>query len=247
MAEVVQYTLGMSNGFFVKDGGLIAVDCGSELGSGKFIEACTQCGVEPRDIRLLVVSHGHVDHFVNMDEMRTVTGAPIMCHRNAAESLREARYPDVRPRNDVGRFIWDHRNPDEQPVPVLHPMKPDIVVEGTVDLAPWGIRGRLVETYGHSDSCMSLLLDSGQAIVGDLVVADPRDGSASIAYFCCSEDIEAANEQVFASVAFLLDNANVFYSGHGGPFTRAEVEKALAAAQAEAAECRDGSGRRDSA
>jgi hydroxyacylglutathione hydrolase len=236
MAEVVQYTLGMSNGFFVKDRGLIAVDCGSELGREPFLDVCERHGITPRDISLLVVSHGHVDHFVNMDEMRAITGAPLMCHKNAARPLREALYPDVRPRNAAGRFIWDSRDPSEEPVPVLHPMEPDLLVEGTVDLSGWGIQGRLVETPGHSDSCMSLVLDSGEAIVGDLVVEDPRDGSATVAYFCLSDDLEAANRQVFASVASLLDVADSFYCGHGGPYTKAEVNEALAAARAEAAE-----------
>jgi len=247
MAEVIQYTLGMSNGFFVKDSGIIAVDSGSELGRERFLEVCVDKGIAPRDIRLLVVSHGHVDHFVNMDEMRAVTGAPIMCHRNAALNLREARYPDVRPRNEVGCFIWDNKEPGYEPVPVLHPMEPDLVVEGTVDLSPWGVRGRLVETFGHSLSCMSLVLESGQAIVGDLVVADPRDDSATLAYFCYTDDLAAANEQVFASVASLLVNGEIFYSGHGGPFSREEVAVALAAARAEAAQSGDGTGRRDEA
>ena len=247
MAEVIQYTLGMSNGFFVKNRGIIAVDCGSELGREGFLKVCEENGIAPQDIRLLIASHGHVDHFVNMDEMRAATGAPLMCHKNAARALREAEYPDVRPRNAAGRFIWDKKDPAEQPVPVLYPMEPDVLVEGTVDLAPWGIDGRLVETFGHSDSCMSLILDSRQAIVGDLVVEDPRNGSATAAYFCCNDDLDAADQQVFASLGFLLDNADVFYSGHGGPFTRADVVKALAEAKAEAAGRKDGAGRRDNA
>ena len=247
MPEVIQYTLGMSNGFFVRDRGLIAVDCGAELGREHFLRACAECGVQPRDIRLLIVSHGHVDHFVNMDEMKAVTGAPIMCHRQAAESLRNALYPRVKARNDLGRYLLGRQLAGGEPIPVLHPMAPDVVIEGTVDLAPWGIRGRLVETFGHSDSCMSVILDSRQAIVGDLLVEDPRDHSPAVAYFCCTDDLDEANRQTFSSVRFLLDQADTFYSGHGGPFTREGVVNALAAAEAEAAAYWDGAGRRDNA
>jgi glyoxylase-like metal-dependent hydrolase (beta-lactamase superfamily II) len=234
MAEVIQYTLGMSNGFFVKDDGFVAVDCGSELGVEPFLGVCAESGVEPKDIRLLVVTHGHVDHFVNMGEMRTATGAPIMCHKNAERSMREARFPEVRPRSGF------------QPVPVLCPIAPDLVVSGTVDLGPWGIGGRLVETPGHSDSCMSMVLDSGQALVGDLVVEDPRDHSASLAYFCCTDDMAAADRQIFLSVEYLLKSAATFFSGHGGPFTKADVARALKAAQAEAGWCVDGAERKES-
>ena len=238
MAEVIQYTLGMSNGFFVKDRGIVAVDSGSELGSEHFLSVCSDCEVEPEQIQLLIVSHGHVDHFVNMGEMKAVTGAPIMCHKNAERTLREAIYPDVHPRNRLGEWISSQRSPDEEPVPVVHPIVPDIVVEGTVDLRPWGVEGRLVETFGHSLSCMSLVLDSGQAIVGDVLVEDPRDGSASLAYFSYTDDQPAADQQLFAGVAYLLEHADTFYSGHGGPFTRDEIIQALAAAKAEAAEDR---------
>lgn len=234
MAEVIQYTLGMSNGFFVRDRGLIAVDCGSELGREPFLRVCEEHGIAPRDIGLLVVSHGHADHYVNMDEMRAVTGAPLMCHKNAERNLRETIYPDVRARNRVGRGILAQVRSEEEPVPILPPMAPDLLVQGTVDLEPWGISGRLVETPGHSPSCMSVILESDQAIVGDLIVADPVDGSVCLAYFCSIDDIEAANEQVFASVEYLLAHAETFYSGHGGPFTHDEVTRALDEARAEA-------------
>ncbi|MBN1321010.1 MAG: MBL fold metallo-hydrolase [Thermoleophilia bacterium] len=246
VAEVIQYTLGMSNGFFVKDRGIIAVDSGSELGREHFLSACKECGIEPEQIKLLVVTHGHVDHFVNVGEMKAVTGAPIMCHKGAERNLREAIYPDVRPRNRLGDWLLSQADPDEEPVPVVYPIEPDIVVEGMVDLRPWGIDGRLVETFGHSLSCMSLLLDSGQAIVGDLLVVDPRDGTASLAYFSYSDDQSVADRQVFASVSYLLDNAELFYCGHGGPFTRDEIIEALAAAKAEADEDRVRLGRRES-
>jgi len=246
MAEVIQYTLGMSNGFFVKDRSIIAVDSGSELGREYFLSVCKACGIRPEQIRLLIVSHGHVDHFVNMGEMKAVTGAPVMCHKNAERTLREALYPDVRPRNRLGEWIRSQSPPDEEPVPVVHPIAPDIVVEGTVDLGPWGVDGRLVETFGHSLSCMSLVLDSGQAIVGDLLVADPRDSSASLAYFSYTDDQSVADQQLFAGVSYLLEHAETFYSGHGGPFARDEIIRALAAAKAEAAEGRVRLGRRES-
>jgi len=235
MTEVLQYTLGMSSGFFVRGEGVIAVDSGCELGREHFLGVCARTGVDPAEIRLQVVTHGHVDHFLNMDEMRAVTGAPLMCHRNAERSLKEAAHPDVRPRNGLGRWMLSELPPSEEPLGLLRPMTPDIVVEGTVDLRPWGVEGRLVETFGHSDGCMSVILDTGEALVGDLLVEDPRDGSPSLAYLCYTDDIATANRQLFASAEHLVDNAHTFYSGHGGPFSKADLVEALAAARDEAA------------
>jgi len=47
-------------------------------------------------------------------------------------------------------------------------------------------------------------------------------------------------------VSYLLEHAETFYSGHGGPFARDEIIRALAAAKAEAAEGRVRLGRRES-
>ncbi|MBN1628873.1 MAG: MBL fold metallo-hydrolase [Thermoleophilia bacterium] len=236
MSEVIQYKLGMANGFFVRDEGVIAVDSGCEVGREPFLRVCAEAGVAPEEIRLLVVTHGHVDHFLNMEEMRAVTGAPVMCHKNAEPSLRQALHPNVRPRNRLGRFMLSQLPPSEEPLALMRPTAPDIVVEGTVDLRPWGVEGRLVETFGHSDGCISVILDSGQAIVGDLLVEDVRGGIPSLAFLCYTDDIRKANEQIFTSAHYLADNAELFYSGHGGPFSRADLLAALAAAKAEAAE-----------
>lgn len=236
MSDVIQYRLGMANGFFVRGDGVIAVDSGCELGREAFLGVCEEAGVAPDDIRLLVVTHGHVDHFLNMGEMRAVTGAPLMCHKNAEASLRQALHPNVRARSRLGRYMLTQLPPSEEPLALMRPVAPDIVVEGTVDLRPWGVEGRLVETFGHSDGCMSVILDSGQAIVGDLLVEDVRDGSPSLAFLCYTDDIQAANEQLFRSARYLAENAETFYSGHGGPFSKDDLLAALAAAGAEAAE-----------
>lgn len=236
MSEVIQYTLGMANGFFVRGrNGVIAVDSGCELGREPFLTVCANTGVNPAEIQLLVVTHGHVDHFLNVGVMKEETGAPLVCHRNAERYLREALPPQVWARNALGRYMLAELPPSEEPIRLMRPVDPDLVIEGTLDLEPWGVDGQIIETPGHSDGCISVVLASGEAIVGDLLVCDPRDGTASLAFLCSSHDVQAANVELFASAERLAQCARIFYSGHGGPFTREELLTALAAARAEAA------------
>jgi len=233
MANVIQYTIGMSNGFFILDHGIVAVDCGSELGVELFLTACQEHGIDPKQIRLLIVTHGHVDHFINMGAMRAVTGAPVLCHRNAAKSMRLALYPEVHPRSRLGRKIIDEMEPSAEPCPYLPPVEPDLIFEGEFDLSPYGIEGTIIETPGHSNSCTSVVLSDGQAIVGDLLV-DDFTGKAALAYFCYATDPKQANPVLFKSCASLLAQADYFYSGHGGPFTKDEFLRALEEAKTEA-------------
>ena len=241
MAEILQYKSGMSNGFFIREGTcVIAVDGGARLGMEYAQGACVECGIDPKSVRLLVVTHAHVDHFVNMDELRRLTGAPLLCHKGAADTLIRAELPTVYPRNQVGEkvdaFRIEMTKLHGEPVPYLPPMTPDLLFEGTFDLKPYGIDGQIIETPGHSLTCTSVVLADRQAIVGDLIVDDEFTGGVpTLAYFGCDPDRRKANALLFPSCEKLLTLADMFYSGHGGPFTRAQFQTAYAAAQAEAA------------
>ena len=240
MAKVIQYQSGMSNGFFIVDQGIIAVDGGAQLGQEYFLKACSDAAIDPKSIRLLVVSHAHVDHFVNMDEMRKVTGAPLLCHRAAEDTLVNAKLPVCFPRNKVGEkvdaFRIEMTKLHGEPVPFLPPMKPDLTWEGEFDLTPYGVDGKIIETFGHSYSDTCVVLSDGQAVCGDLIVDDEfTDGIPTLAYFGCDPDRNKANALLFPSCEKLLKaGATKFYSGHGGPFTLSQFQFALSAAKAEA-------------
>jgi len=222
MRKVIQYTSGMSNGFFVVDRGVIAVDGGSEVGEDLFREHCRESGIDPGDVKLIVVTHGHGDHFVNTGCMRAVTGAPILCHEVAAERMVNCVYPHVKPRNATGRrmaaegmtgFPWEQV-----------PITPDLVKTGNVDLRPWGVEGFLTETPGHMEGSWSLVTAWGDVLVGDLLVTSPFTGRCELGYY--AEDPRDGS-RLCGSVRRLLEQGQRFYSGHGGPFTREEVKLAL--------------------
>lgn len=231
--KILQYTLGMSNGFFLVDKGIVAVDCGSELGVEHFRAVCDKNGINPKEITLIVTTHEHVDHIINLGAMQALTKAPLLCHRNAAKTLRLGLHPVVTPRNAVGRKIMSEMDPDAEPCPYLPPIEPDLIFEREFDLTPYGVDAKIIETPGHSRSCISVVTSDRQALVGDLLV-DDFTGKATLAFLCYSTEAEC-NPILFKSCEKLLSVADTFYSGHGGPFTKAEFETALEQAREEAA------------
>jgi glyoxylase-like metal-dependent hydrolase (beta-lactamase superfamily II) len=225
MLEVIQYTIGMSNGFFVRSGEtVIAVDSGGEMGDGPFLAVCQKHGIDPREITLLVVTHGHVDHFVNMGHMKALTGAPLLCHKLAAPFLCEGLKPVVFGRNALGREIMKVQAIEGDPIPFVPKVVPDIVFEGLYDLKPWGIDGKIIDTPGHSKCSTAIILDSGEALVGDTIVQPPGASSAGLAFLSDTENSDAV---LFDSVQMILSASHTVYSGHGGPFDRGEVMAAL--------------------
>ena len=243
MATVMQYQSGMSHGFFIRDEGVVCVDGGARLGREFFEEACAACGVDPKEVTLIVASHAHVDHTVNLDEIRKATGAPIACHKASEDVLVNAKYPVCFPRNKTGERVDAFRikmtKLHGDPVPYMPAYTPDITFTGEFDLTPYGVDGKVIETFGHSLTCTSVVLADRQAIIGDICVDDEfTDGVPQITYFGYDPDRRKANDLLFPSCERLLELADVFYSGHGGPFTREQFAAALDAARAEDREYR---------
>jgi glyoxylase-like metal-dependent hydrolase (beta-lactamase superfamily II) len=86
---------------------------------------------------------------------------------------------------------------------------------GQASLSTGGIAGRVVPTPGHTPGSVSVLLDSGEAIVGDMVIGDflrllRRPGLPIVAW-----DLERNWESVRQ---FLDLSPRTIYTGHGGPF-----------------------------
>jgi glyoxylase-like metal-dependent hydrolase (beta-lactamase superfamily II) len=225
MAKIFQYTLGISNGFFIfGDKGVIAVDTGLSEREEDFLAVCKKAGIKPTDIKLIIISHGHVDHFFNAVAMKKLTGAPLLCHRKASRFLMEGLSPDVRGRTAIGREILTRQAVEGDPCDHVPQVHPDIIIDCEYDLKPWGVDGKIIMTPGHSAGCMSVILDSGEALVGDIIAAPPETGIPGLAYFTYPG---GTDQELFNSVNRILQQAKIIYSGHGGPFEHDVIVKAF--------------------
>ena len=106
---------------------------------------------------------------------------------------------------------------------ILNANKIAYLINDDFDLKPFGVEGRIIITPGHTKCSVSVLLSSEIAIVGDMVVPSFFTGEAVLSYF--AEDAYA----VMKSVEQLMEQGRVFYGGHGGPFSREIMKKALKA------------------
>ena len=220
MTEVIQYTIGMSNGFLIRqDETVLAVDGGGEMNGDAFRKVCEDNGIDCKKIKLIILTHGHVDHFVNLGVIKELTGAPLLCHKKAERDVREGLEPRVSGRNKVGKAVMEIQKKMGNPISVIPKVEPDILVEGDYDLRPWGVDGKLIETPGHSVDSMSVVLDSGDVLVGDLIAAPPH-GDVCLAFL---SDTPGDNATLYASVDRVMEHARCVYSGHGGPYTPEQV------------------------
>ena len=100
----------------------------------------------------------------------------------------------------------------------------DITLTGNdVPLADWGIPGEIIYTPGHSPGSISILLETGDAFVGDLAMnAFPLRLSPGLPIF--ADSLETVKE---SWKNLLNKGAKVVYPAHGKPFSAEVIKKIL--------------------
>jgi len=93
-------------------------------------------------------------------------------------------------------------------------------VEDELDLATYGVAGRVVHTPGHTAGSVSVILDSGAALVGDtLFHLFPGRVYPPFA--------DLPTQLLESWKTLLASDADLFYPAHGRPVTREQLEKAF--------------------
>ncbi len=163
--------IGICNCFLLHGERTILVDAGAMGGFPSFLKTMKNLGVDLKSIDLILLTHGHWDHITCLSQVQEVTGAKIAVHQKDQYMVETGEPPFPDGTTPYGNFMsWTAKL-------LLHPHLPKIKVDMVLDdngmsLAEYGIPGKVVYTPGHSQGHSSILLDSGDAIVGDMAMND---------------------------------------------------------------------------
>jgi glyoxylase-like metal-dependent hydrolase (beta-lactamase superfamily II) len=148
------------------ESGHILVDTGMPFLGKKLDGVFEDAGVDPKSVQLIVLTHGHLDHVGSVAYAKQVTGGKVLCHRSLAENLQKS---------NVERAVPQTRRIGARLMNALSNLlkftgvEPDIVVDDEFDLSEYGVAGKIIHTPGHSASSLSIVLENGEALVGDMV------------------------------------------------------------------------------
>jgi len=179
-----------STHFYLIDcaGGKLLIDAGWELAAFRAQMKAYQLSWE--QIRWIMFTHHHPDHAGLVQAVRELSGARLILHEKQIPYL------------ETLRAFMERKKEPYQPIRV----EPgDLISPARAALAAIGVRGEIVETPGHSEDSISLVLDDGTAFIGDLHTPDYAD--------------EDSYPVVVESWRLLLKaGAKVCYHSHRGAF-----------------------------
>jgi glyoxylase-like metal-dependent hydrolase (beta-lactamase superfamily II) len=222
--EITPVALGFCQCYVLKARGVVAVDAGAPNKGRHFARALERASIAPEQVRLIVMTHGHWDHVGSAGQLKQLTGAKLALHEREVGWLEKGLTPLPPGVTAWGRaFIGVHKL--FMPLIEVPPTKVDVVLQDDgISLLDFGIPGRVIHTPGHSSGSVSILLDTGEAFVGDLAMNRfPLRLSPGLPIF--AEDAGA----VVGSWKKLLElGVTTVYPAHGEPFHADVIRKAIA-------------------
>jgi hydroxyacylglutathione hydrolase len=217
-------SFGICNIYLIKTrGGYILVDTGMPNMERQIDVAFAKAGVDPDDVQLIIVTHGHLDHVGTVAYAKQLTGADLLCHQSYAEHLEKGEVVSAIAQNNLGRFMELLTQLSRSK---FDGVKPDILLEEEFKLDNYGIAGKVIHTLGHSSDSVSIILDTGEALIGDMLRG--RASNANIGMFY--EDEQALLASLEKIAAF---NPDIIYLSHGAYINNSELQTAIDATRVE--------------
>ncbi len=195
------------------------VDTGSPGEGKKIIHELKKRGVELADLSLILHTHGHSDHCGSTAELIRYHKIPTAIHTGDRAMIENGKNGTIKTR---GLFAKILKPIVDVPFPAF---QADIFLDDYSNLSEFGINAKVHSTKGHTQGSISLVFDNNEAIIGDLLMGGYVGGAffphlPDYHYFI--DDIEEVHRSIQKIVEFTSDK---FYVGHGGPLTRARIEK----------------------
>ena len=183
--------------------GALLVDAGRAGYGEKLLALCQRW-----DVRLIVLTHGHLDHVQNAAFLAERLGAPIAMHRADAALLEDNDQQPLQAHCRLGKFLLGLSRKGFRDT-LLPPFHPDLFLEDGDDLSPFGVQAQVVALPGHTAGSIGLKTEDGALLVGDAMVHIVSVAPALV--YADRRQMEDSVSKIWAL------HPTVLYFGHGRP------------------------------
>lgn len=194
----------------------ILIDNGDSSDEKDLIPRLKAVGVNPENILVNIITHGHADHGGNSKYLQSKFSIPILAGLGDKAMHESGHNPEVL--NAKGLFAhilkW-FLNPN------FSAYTADLYISKTMSLEKYGIEGKVVPSKSHTPGSLVVLLDTKEAFVGDLIRGSLGNKNQATEHFYM-DDFELAHNDL---LAYVNEGYVVFYPGHWGPLDATGVKE----------------------
>lgn len=206
---------GMLNSFLIVHGcDAVLVDTGLPNSEAKIFRRLQTHGLGWSDVRLIVLTHAHIDHAGSAVAIRALTSAPILAHALEVPYCT-GQPPSLAPTGPFGRLFYK-TGAIQRPFAYFEPE--DVMTGPEMSLEDRGLPFRIIHTPGHTPGSVSVVLDDDRVIAGDLAASGVLLGGIALRNRPKQPPFEENAQAVATSLEGLVQRGcRTFYLGHGGP------------------------------
>lgn len=178
---LVRIRCAISNSYLLLGERPVLVDTGAPGDLKRILGALKANKVEPKELALIVLTHGHSSHAGGAAELKRSSGVKIALHHGDVGLVRSGENGVLAATGPSARLI---RPFVDEP---FEPFEPDVVFRDGFSLEPHGVRGRVFATPGHTPGSSSVVLANGEAIIGDVLRGSLLVPNQARPHFFCND------------------------------------------------------------
>lgn len=212
MSKIHRIKCGNGNCYIVENGvSGVLVDTGKKEYADKVIEACKSYGV-----KLIVLTHAHLDHAENAAYISGTLGIPIGMNEKDCGLIKNNKNQSLYATTLLGKIVLSVSLSSV----LLKPMQefmPSVLLHDGDSLSEYGIDARIIELPGHTDGSIGIDIDDKHLIVGDALM--------NMFYPTVSMLFHNQDEMLKSAGKISSIGDRTIYFGHGKPVNNREWVK----------------------
>lgn len=204
MVEVHRIASGNVNCYIVtnKDNAIL-IDTGRKKYREKILEKCKEYHV-----RLIVLTHGHMDHCQNAAYLANALRVPIAMSEKDMDMIPDNRKQPMSAKNFLGKIVLlvSLSSFEKDSLDVFEPM---IYLKNGDDLNEYGIDAKVVELPGHTNGSIGLEIEGDKLFVGDALMN---------MFYPTVSMLYVDEQEMLSSAQYISElGERTIYFGHGRP------------------------------
>lgn len=165
MENILRIPCGNGNCYLISNGeNAVLVDTCREKYRQKILDAC-----KGYQVRLLVLTHGHIDHVQNAAFLSQALQCPIAMHKADLTLLEGNMRQPLSARSILGKIVLSASLKSFK-TDYIPAFTPAVFLEDGDSLSSYGIQASVVGLPGHTDGSIGLDIAGKDLIVGDALM-----------------------------------------------------------------------------